>query len=167
MADVFLFLGSYAGEDEVRADYDAVNELHRAGRLRAYDAGLLARDARGQVHVEIDEVPTRLGTWTGAAVAALAGLLLPPETLVPGAATDALAGHLRRLLSDSQLREFRDVLQIGRIGLVVVAGSKVDDLLDERLTDAVATVEKAVPADSELVQALKQASAPASGSPSG
>ena len=163
MTDVFVFLGSYANEDEAQADYDVVKELHRAGRLSSYDAALLTRDAFGQVHIEKDEVPTRHGAWTGAAVGALAGLLLPPTALVSGAvgaAAGALAGHFRHGLSDGDLREFGDVLQIGQTGLVVVADSKVADVLDERLTGAMATVEKVVAADADLVEALKQSSTP-------
>jgi uncharacterized membrane protein len=164
VSDVFVFLGSYTNGEEAQVDYDVVKELHGAGRLRSYDAALLAGDAFGQVHIEKDELPTRHGAWTGAAVAALAGLLLPPTVLVSGAAgpaADALRGHFRRSLSDADLRELGDVLGIGQVGLVVVADSKVGDLLDERLTGAIATVEKVVAADADLVQALKQTSGPA------
>jgi uncharacterized membrane protein len=164
VSDVFVFLGSYANEGEARIDYDAVKELHRAGRLGSYDAALLMRDAFGQVHIEKEEVPTRHGAWTGAAVGALAGLLLPPSVLVAGAlgaGAGALAGHLRHGLSDADLRELGDVLQIGQTGLVVVADSEVAELLEARLTGAIATVEKVVAADADLVQALKQASRPA------
>ena len=52
------------------------------------------------------------------------------------------------------------MLQIGQTGLVVVADSKVADVLDERLTGAMATVEKVVAADADLVEALKQSSTP-------
>jgi uncharacterized membrane protein len=138
--------------------------LHGAGRLGSYDAALLLRDAFGQVHIEKEEVPTRHGAWTGTAVGALAGLLLPPSILVagaPGAGAGALVGHFRHGLSDAGLREFGDVLQIGQAGLVVVADSRVGELLEARLTGAIATVEKAVAADADLVQALKQASTPA------
>src|SRR5204862_3963212 len=164
MTHVFVLLGSYANEDEAQADYDVVKELHRAGRLSSYDAALLTRDAFGQVHIDKDEVPTRHGVWTGAAVGALAGLLQPPTALVSGAvgaAAGALTGHFRHRISDADLREFGDVLQIGRTGLVVVADSKVADLLEERLTGAIATVEKVVSADAYLVEALKQSSTPA------
>ena len=164
MNDLFVFLGSYANEDEAQADYDVVQELHRAGRLSSYDAALLTRDASGQVHIETDELPTRHGAWTGAAVGAVAALLLPPTALVSGAvgaAAGALTGHFRHGIPDSDLREFGDVLQIGRAGLVVVADSTVADLLDERLTDAIATVEKVVAADADLIEALKQSSRPA------
>ena len=164
MSDVFVFLGSYADEEEAQADYDVVKELHGAGKLGSYDAAVLARDASGQVHIEPDDVQTRHGAWTGAAVSALAALLLPPTVLVSGAASAAaggLVGHFRHGLSDADLREFGDVLQIGQTGLVVIADSKVADLLDERLTGAIATVEKVVPGDADLVHALKQSSTPA------
>jgi uncharacterized membrane protein len=164
VSDVFVFLGSYANEEEAQADYDVVKELHGAGRLGSYDAALLARDAFGQVHIEKDDLPTRHGAWTGAAVGALAGLLLPSTVLVSGAAGAAaggLIGHFRHGLSDADLREFGDVLEIGQTALVVVADSKVGDLLEERLTGAIATVEKVVAADADLVQALKQSSTPA------
>jgi uncharacterized membrane protein len=162
VSGVFVFLGSYADEEEAQADYDAVKELHGAGKLGSYDAAVLARDAFGRVHVEPDAVKTRHGAWTGAAVGALAGLLLPPAVLVPGADgadPGALAGRFRHLLSDADLREFGDVLQIGPTGLVVIADSTVADRLDERLTGAIATVEKVVAADADLVHALKQSGA--------
>ena len=164
VSDVFVFLGSYANAEEAEADYDAVKELHAAGRLRSYDAALLARDAFGHVHIEKDELPTRHGAWTGAAVAAVLGLLLPPNTLVAGtgrAGAAPLGAHFRRGLSDADLGELGDVLQVGQTGLVVVAGSKVGDLLDQRLTGSIATVEKVVAADADLLQALKASRIPA------
>jgi uncharacterized membrane protein len=161
VSDVFVFLGSYADEEEAHADYDAVKELHGAGKLRSYDAAVLARDAFERVHIEVDEVRTGHGAWTGAAVGAFAGLLLPPAVLVSGAAARGVAEHFRQGLPDADLREFGDVLRIGRTALVVIADSKVGDLLDERLTGAIATVEKVVAADADLVHALKQSTTPA------
>src|SRR5262245_61101033 len=161
VSDVFVFLGSYADEEEAHADYDAVKELHGAGKLRSYDAAVLARDAFERVHIEADEVQTRHGAWTGAAVGAFASLLLPPAALVSGTATGTLAGQLRERLSDADLREFGDVVQIGRTALVVIADSNVADLLDERLTGAIATVEKVVAAAADLIHALKQSATPA------
>jgi uncharacterized membrane protein len=155
---VFVFLGSYTDEEGAQADYDAVKELHGAGKLCSYDAAVLARDAFGRVHVEPDAVPTRHGAWTGTAVGALAGLLLPPGVLVPGpdgAGAEALAKRLRDGLSDADLGELGDVLRIGETGLVVIADSTVADRLDERLTDAIATVEKVVAADADLVHVIR------------
>jgi uncharacterized membrane protein len=158
VSGVFVFLGSYADEEEAQADHDAIKELHGAGKLHVYDAAVLARDAFGRVHVEPDSAQTRHGAWTGGAVGALAGLLLPPAMLVPGAdgaGTEAVAGRLGDGLSDADLRELGDVLRIGQAGLVVIADSTVADRLDERLTGAIATVEKVVAADADLVHVIR------------
>jgi len=81
--------------------------------------------------------------------------------LASGPRAGTLADRLRDRLSDADLREFGDVLQVGRTALVVIADSNVGDLLDERLTGAIATVEKVVAADADLVHALKQSTTPA------
>ena len=155
VSDVFVFLGSYATEEDAQADYDAVKELHGAGRLSSYDAAVLVRDASGQVLIEKDELPRRHGAWTGAAVGALAGLLVPPTAVASRAASDGLARQFRNGLAEADLRELGDVLGTGRAALVVVAGSKVADLLDERLTNAIATIEKTVAANTDFVAALR------------
>ena len=162
MSDVFVFLAAYANGEDAYADYDVVRELQGAGRLSSYDAAVLARDAFGQVHIEKDRCPTRHGAWTGAAVGALVGLLVPPGVDGPG-----LAGHFRHGLADADLGELGDVLEIARSALVVVADSKIADLLDERLTDAIATVEKTLPADADLVRALRSSGPGEGASPKG
>ena len=170
MSAVFVFLAAYANGEEARADYDVVRELHGAGRIAVYDAAVLARDALGQVQLEKDVLPSRHGAWTGAAVGVLAGLLLPPTVLVSapdGAAAAELAGRYRQGLADADLRELGDVLGLGRAGLVVVARTKVADLLEERLTDAIATAEKTLPADADLVQALRSSGPGGGASPKG
>jgi uncharacterized membrane protein len=170
MSDVFVFIAAYANGEDAHADYDVVRELHGAGRVGAYDAAVLGRDASGQVHVEKDELPTRHGAWTGSAVSALAGLLLPPAVLVSapdGPPAGGLVDHYRHGLADADLRELGDVLGLGRAGLVVVAGSKVADLLDERLTDAIATIEKTLAADADLVQTLRSSGPGEGASPKG
>src|SRR5262249_54934791 len=109
----------------------------------------------GQVLIEKDELPTRHGAWTGAAVGALAGLLVPPTVLASGAASEGLARQFRNGLAEADLRELGDVLRTRRAALLVRADSKVADLLDERLTDAIATIEKTVAANTDFVDALR------------
>src|SRR5262249_44584694 len=170
MSDVFVFLAAYRKEEEAHADYDVVRELHGAGRLGAHDAAALRGDGRGRGHLEKAGPPSRHGAWPGTAVGALAGLLLPPAVLVSeadGAGDGPLAGHFRHGLADADLRELCDVLGVGGAGLVVVADSKVADLLDERLTDAIATVGKTLPPDPGLVQALRSSGPGEGASPKG
>jgi uncharacterized membrane protein len=170
MSDVFVFLAAYANGEDAHADYDVVRELHGAGRLGAWDAAVLARDAFGQVHIEKDVLPTGHGAWPGTAVGALAGLLVPPTLLVSGpdgTGAGELAGRFRHGLADVDLGELGDVLDIAQAALVVVADSKVADRLDERLTDAIATIEKTLPANDDLVQALRSSGAGEEASPKG
>jgi uncharacterized membrane protein len=162
MSELFVFLGAYANAEEAHADYDVVRELRGAGRLGAYDAAVLARDTFGQLHIQKDVLPTRQGAWTGTAVGALVGLLVPP-----GADGAGLAGNFRRGLADADLGELGDVLEIAQAALVVIADSKVADLLDERLTDAIATVEKTLPADADLIRQLRSSGPGEEASPKG
>jgi uncharacterized membrane protein len=157
--NVFVFLGVYESKSDALADYEVVKELHRAGALGAYDAAVVERDAGGQVHVAKDELPTRRGAWAGAAVGAVAGLLFPPSLLVSGAVgagAGALIEHFRRGMSRSDVSELGDLLGVGDAGLVVVADSKVSQLLEQELRRATTTVEKGLDAHPELVAELEQ-----------
>jgi uncharacterized membrane protein len=158
---LFVFLGVYPSKDDADADYEVVKELHRAGALGAYDAAVVTRDAHGQVHVAKDELPTRHGAWAGAAVGAVAGLLFPPSLLVSGAigaGAGALLEHFRRGMSRSDVAELGDLLGPGDAGLVVVADSKMSQLLEQELKRARTTIEKGVEADPALVAELGQPS---------
>ena len=44
-----------------------VQDLHAAGAVGTYDAGVVTKDAAGKVHVSKDEMATRHGTWGGGA----------------------------------------------------------------------------------------------------
>jgi uncharacterized membrane protein len=164
--NVFVFLGVYDTRADALADYEAVKELHRADAIGAYDAAVLTRDAHGQVHADKDELPTRHGAWTGAAVGAVAGLLFPPSLLVSagvGAGAGALIEHFRRGLSRSDVDELGELLSAGETGLVVVADSKVSQVLDRELLRAKTTIERGMAADPEAVSELEasaQTSAP-------
>jgi len=157
--NLFVFLGVYASEEDARADYELVKELHRGGALGAYDAAVVTRDTDGQVHVAKDELPTRHGAWAGAAVGAVAGLLFPPSLLVTGAVgagAGALIEHFRRGMSRSDVAELGELLGVGDAGLVVVADSKVSHVLEQELRRATTTIEKGLAAEPELVAELSK-----------
>jgi uncharacterized membrane protein len=161
-SEVFVFLGVYESKEDALADYEVVKELHRGGVLGAYDAAVVSRDAHGEVHVAKDELPTRHGGWAGAAVGAVAGLLFPPSVLVSGAlgaGAGALIEHFRRGLPRSEVAELGALLEVGGTGLVVVADSKVSQVLEQELKRATTTIEKGLTADSELVAELEQSRA--------
>jgi uncharacterized membrane protein len=61
----FIYVGTYPSEDAAQADYDVVKDLHAAGAVGTYDAGVVTKDPDGKVHVNKDETATRRGAWGG------------------------------------------------------------------------------------------------------
>jgi uncharacterized membrane protein len=158
MSEVFVFMGAYMSEEDAHADYEVLKDLHRAGVVGTYDAAVVTRGADGQVHVSKDELPTRHGAWTGAAVGAVAGLLFPPSLLVSGAVgagAGALVGHFRRGLSRDDVRELGNLLEAGEAGLVIVAESRLSEILERELKRPRMTVERGLAASPALTEELQ------------
>ena len=117
-----------------QADYDVVKDLHAAGAVGTYDAGVVTKDGGGKVHVNKDEMATRHGAWGGAAVGALVGILFPPAiigTAAVGAAVGGVGGHLWRGMSRADVRELGEVIDDGQAALVIVGESKVEQAVDK------------------------------------
>ena len=131
---VFIYIGTYPSEAVARADYDVVKDLHAAGAIGTYDAGVVTKDDAGKVHVNKDEMATRHGAWGGAAVGALVGILFPPAiigTAAVGAAVGGVGGHLWRGMSRADVKELGDIIDDGQAALVIVGESKVEQAVDK------------------------------------
>ena len=131
---VFIYIGTYPSEATARADYDVVKDLHAAGAVGTYDAGVVTKDDAGKVHVNKDEMATRHGAWGGAAVGALVGILFPPAiigTAAVGAAVGGVGGHLWRGMSRADVKELGDIIDDGQAALVIVGESKVEQAVDK------------------------------------
>jgi uncharacterized membrane protein len=153
--DVFLFVGTYEDEEDARADYDAVHQLHEEGLVGTYDIAIVSKDAEGKVHVKKREKPTEHGAWTGAAVGALVGILFPPSIIaagVVGGVAGGLTGHFFRGMSRSDVKELGELIDEGQAALVVVGESKVDEYMDRAFSRARRTMRKQVRADAKEVQ---------------
>src|SRR5262249_2677389 len=99
---VFVCIGAYASEDDARADYSAIKDLHAVGVVGNYDAGIVRKDEKGKVHVNKDETVTRKLAWGGAGVGALVGVLFPPSIIGSAAllaAVGGASGHLWKGMS--------------------------------------------------------------------
>ena len=131
---VFIYIGTYPSWAAAQADYDVVKDLHAAGAVGTYNAGVVTKDGGGKVHVNKDEMATRHGAWGGAAVGALVGILFPPAiigTAVVGAAVGGVGGHLWRGMSRADVRELGEVIDDGQAALVIVGESKVEQAVDK------------------------------------
>ena len=116
---VFVYGAVYADRDDADADYDTLFDLHSADLVGSYDVALDYKDDDGKVHVTKHEKPTQHGAWTGAAVGALVGIVLPPAILAPalvGAAAGGGIGHAMGGMSRSDAKELGDYLDTGQGG---------------------------------------------------
>ena len=131
---VFIYIGTYPSEAAARADYGVVKDLHAAGAVGTYDAGVVTKDDAGKVHVNKDEMATRHGAWGGAAVGALVGILFPPAIIasaVVGAAVGGVGGHLWRGMSRADVKELGDIIDDDQAALVIVGESTLEQAVDK------------------------------------
>lgn len=160
--EVFVFIGTYASEVDARADYDKVKDLHAAGAVGTYDAAVVTKDEKGNVHVNKDETTTRHGAWGGAAAGALVGILFPPSIIasaVVGAAIGGVSGHLWKGMSRADIKEFGDAIDAGEAALVIVGQSTVQAALEKAGLEASSHVSKELEVDKGQIDEAVQAAA--------
>ena len=151
---VFVYVAAYDEEDDARADYEVLKELHAAGVVGTYDAALITKDDEGKVHVHKREKPTQHGAWTGVGVGALLGILFPPSILgsaVVAGAAGGLMGHLWHGMSRGDMKDLGEALDDGDAALVIVGRSKLEEMLDRELKRANRRIEKQIKADSKEI----------------
>jgi uncharacterized membrane protein len=149
---VFVYVAAYDEEDDARADYEVLKELHAAGVVGTYDAALITKDDEGKIHVHKREKPTQHGAWTGVGVGALVGILFPPSILgsaVVAGAAGGLMGHLWHGMSRGDMKDLGEALDDGDAALVIVGRSKLEETLDRELKRANRRIEKQINADSK------------------
>lgn len=135
----FVLVATYPDEAAAQDDYQVIKDAHARGVVGSYDAAVVTKDARGKVHENKDETPTRKGAWWGAAAGAAVGLIFPPSILAGaagGAAIGAVSGHLAKGMSRSDAKQLGDFIDPGQAGLVVVGEDKVEDAIKKAVTRA-------------------------------
>ena len=149
---LFAVVTAYDNADDAKADYDAVQQLHRQGLIGTYDAALITKDADGKVHIRAREKPTEHGVEAGLVAGAIVGLFFPPFLLVD-AAVGALAGgilqHVRKGLPHGDLKQLGQALDDGAAAVVVVGESTLEQALRKAVKRATKMVEKQVTADAD------------------
>lgn len=149
---MFIFLAAYEGEDDAKADYEGLKELHKAGVVGTYDAAIITKDDEGKVHVSKHEKPTQHGAWTGMAVGAVVGLFFPPAVVweaAVGAGAGGLIGHFWRGLSRSDMKEVGDFLDGNEAALIIIGESKLEEKMEKELKRATKRLEKELTADTK------------------
>ncbi len=159
---VFLYAAIYDDIADAEADYEAVFDLHAAGAIGTYDSAVIRREEDGKVRVTKTEKPTQHGTWTGAAVGAVAGILFPPAILgsaIVGAGAGGLIGHLRGGVSRGDLKDLGEELEPGNAALIVFGESKIEEQLEKAITRANKLIEQEIDADADELEREIEAAA--------
>lgn len=161
----------YDSERDAVADYNAVVKfLNESGAVDTYDAAVVSRKETGKVKIVMKrEEPTRHGAIAGLGIGLAAGLvvaLFPAVAIggsllvggAGGAAVGALAGHVARGMSRSDLKDLGELLDDGESGVIVVAATDVADRVDALLAKAAKKQRKQMAADEkELKRELANA----------
>jgi uncharacterized membrane protein len=158
---VHLCVGIYDRQDVAEHDFADLRTLHNEGRVGAYDAAVVARDAAGAVAVVERKKDTARGAWTGLGVGALAGLLFPPSIIgaaLVGGAAGGLVGKAKESLSKADAEELGAALGEHEVALAVVGDAKLFERLDQVLPKAKRRIAKELDLSKEdLGQAMREA----------
>lgn len=157
----FLYVAAYGSEQDARADYEQLKDLHAAGLVGTYDAAIVTK-SDGKVHVHKHEKPTQHGAWTGLGVGALVGILFPPSIIasgVVGAGAGGLVGHFWHGMSRSDVRELGTLLDDGEAALVVIGTSKIEAEVAKALARAQQRIVKQLDAEADDLDRQLQAAA--------
>ena len=137
--DTFIYVATYPNETAAQADYQTVKDLHETGLVGSYDAAVVTKDANGKVHENKDETSTRHGAWWGVAAGAAIGVIFPPAVLgaaAVGGVVGGVTGHLAKGMSRSDVKELGDFIDPGQAGLVVVGETRVEQAIQDAVTNA-------------------------------
>jgi uncharacterized membrane protein len=152
---VFLYVATYANQDDAKTDFDAVKQLHQDGLIGLYDAALVTRDYDDSVHIKTIEKPTErgaaaglgLGGVVGLGISAIIGAFFPPYLLAGaavGALDGAVIGHLREGLPHKDLKELGQSLTDGQAAVVVLAESTIQQAMQKAVKRASKQIEKEI-----------------------
>ena len=166
--DTFLLYAAvYGSGDAAQVDYDAVKSLYYDwDAFDDFDAAIVQKRDDGKVKiVKKHEQPTRRGGWRGAGIGLATGAVIAlfpgaaigsgllAATTGGGAAISAVAGHVSKGMSRSDLKELGERLDEGECGLVVVAAADVSARVEAAITHAEKVTEKQLQADESALDA--------------
>jgi uncharacterized membrane protein len=171
--DTFILFGAvYSSSDAAEADYEAVKSLYYEWQLiDNFDAAIVAKRDDGKVKIlKKHEQPTRKGGWRGAGYglatgavialfpAAAIGTGLLAATTGGGAILGAVAGHVTKGMSRSDLKDLGEHLDAGETGLIVVAAADVSSKIEQALQQAAEVTKKELQAsDAEIDKEIAEA----------
>lgn len=140
---VFIFVGVYDDPQIASDDLETVKDLHDANVIGTFDAGIVTKDAEGDV--KIKRSGSQRAGWTGVAAGAVVGLLFPPSIIgmaAVGGATGGIIGHFSRGLSRDDVKELGVLIDSGQAALIVVGKNRLSAELEKAGIKAQKRIEK-------------------------
>ena len=168
MADdtLVLITKQYDSEADAVADFEDLRKRYDKEQIGdTFDAAVLTRKANGKVDIvkrAVGQTRHRAGAGLGTGLAVGAAMALFPAISLAGAlvaggtagaSAGAVAGHLASGMSRSDLKDLGEVLDNGASGLVVVARTNAEAMVEDATTRAKHQAKAQLQAD---VDAMKQ-----------
>jgi uncharacterized membrane protein len=139
----------YDAEADAVADFEDLRKRYDKEEISdTFDAAVLTRKSNGKVDIvkrAVGQTRHRAGVGLGTGLAVGAALALFPAISLAGAlvaggsagaSAGAVAGHMASGMSRSDLKDLGEVLDSGASGLVVVARTNVETMIEETTTRA-------------------------------
>ena len=144
-----VIANQYDREADALADFDELRTLYDKEEIGdTFDAAVLTRKANGKVDIvkrTVGQTRHRAGVGMGTGLAVGAALALFPAISLAGAlvaggtagaSAGAVAGHMASGMSRSDLKDLGEVLDNGASGLVVVARTNAETMIEDATTRA-------------------------------
>ena len=163
MADkeLFVLLGVYPEPDLAHDDYHDLRILHNSGRVGAYDAAVIVKDATGKVDKHERETAREHGAWSGIAAGAVVGLLFAPTivgAVVVGGVAGRVVGHVRKGLKGADVKDLADALADGESALLVIGAGDMAEQAERVLSRSRKRIVKPLDVDHKaFAEALAEA----------
>ena len=146
---LIVIANQYDSEADAVADFEDLHKLYDKEEIGdTFDAAVLTRKANGKVDIvkrAVGQTRHRAGAGLGTGLAVGAALALFPAISLAGAlvaggtagaSAGAVAGHLSSGMSRSDLKDLGEVLDNGTSGLVVVARTNAEAMIEDATTRA-------------------------------
>jgi uncharacterized membrane protein len=124
----YMYGGTYPDKASALKALAVVKDLHKAGKIKAYEASVFDKGADGKVKIVKTEDP-RVGKaagW-GLLTGAVVGLFFPAALLgvvgagATGAVIGAIAGEVSKDFGRNVIKSMGDKLDAGRFGVIAIA----------------------------------------------
>ena len=162
---LIVIANQYDSEADAVADFEDLHKLYDKEEIGdTFDAAVLTRKANGKVDIvkrAVGQTRHRAGVGLGTGLAVGAAFALFPAISLAGAlvaggaagaSAGAVAGHMASGMSRSDLKDLGEVLDSGASGLVIVARTNAEAMIEDATKRAKHQAKAQLQADVEAMK---------------